>query len=65
MNLLGVAQAGAASRSQAMSAALGWSVIVLGTVATIGTIVASLYWTIRPGEHDPSHPKYRILRSDR
>lgn len=48
-----------------MSAALGWSVIVLGTVATIGTIVASLYWTIRPGEHDPSHPKYRILRSDR
>lgn len=48
-----------------MSALLGWLVIVVGALATVGTIVAALYWTIRPGEQDPHHPKYTILRSDR
>lgn len=48
-----------------MNALLGWIVILAGTVATIGTIVAAAYWTVRPGERDPSHPKYLILRSDR
>ena len=48
-----------------MNAALGWLVIALGAIATIGTIAGAFYWTIRPGERDPSHPKYLILRSDR
>lgn len=48
-----------------MNAVLGWLVILVGAVATAGTIVAALYWSIRPGERDPRHPKYLILRSDR
>lgn len=44
---------------------LGWIVIAIGTIATIGTIIAALYWTIRPGERDPFHPKRMILRDDR
>lgn len=48
-----------------MSNALGWIVIVAGTLATLGVIAAALYWTVRPGEHDPRHPKYLILRNDR
>ena len=48
-----------------MSAALGWIVIVVGAVATAATIIAVAYWTIRPGERDPRHPKYMILRRDR
>jgi predicted signal transduction protein with EAL and GGDEF domain len=45
--------------------ALGWIVVGLGAVATLGTIVAAFYWTIRPGERDPLHPKRMILRDDR
>ena len=48
-----------------MNAALGWTVIVAGATATTTTIVAAVYWTIRPGERDPRHPKYMILRRDR
>lgn len=48
-----------------MSAALGWIVIVVGTIATAATVVAAAYWTVRPGERDPRHPKYMILRRDR
>ena len=48
-----------------MNQILGWTVIVTGAIATVGVIVAALYWTIRPGEYDPRHPKYLILRSDR
>lgn len=44
---------------------LGWIVVAVGTVATIGTIAAAIYWTLRPGERDSSHPKYAILRPDR
>ena len=44
---------------------LGWIVVAAGAIATIGTIVAALYWTIRPGESDPRHPKRMILRDDR
>ncbi len=46
-------------------AVLGWIVIAVGTIATIGTIVASVYWTIHPGETDPRHPKRMILGNDR
>lgn len=44
---------------------LGWLVVVVGSLATIWTIAIALYWTIRPGEADPNHPKRMILRSDR
>jgi flagellar basal body-associated protein FliL len=48
-----------------MSTALGWIVIAAGAVVTAATIVAAVFWTIRPGERDPLHPKYTILRKDR
>lgn len=48
-----------------MKDVLGWMVIILGAMATVGTIVAAAYWTIRPGEREPNHPKYLILKSDR
>ena len=48
-----------------MSHALGWVVIVAGTLATLAVISAALHWTLRPGERDPHHPKYLILRNDR
>jgi hypothetical protein len=44
---------------------LGWSVVVAGAIATAFTVFISIYWTIRPGEMDPRHPKYLILRDDR
>ena len=60
------AQASAAARRTGeMSTALGWIVIAVGTIATAATVVAAAYWTVRPGERDPRHPKYMILRRDR
>lgn len=44
---------------------LGWLVIAAGVVATAWTIALSIYWTIRPGEIDPNHPKYTVVRDDR
>jgi hypothetical protein len=44
---------------------LGWIVVAAGTIATIATIAAAVVWTVRPGEREPSHPKYAILRPDR
>jgi nitrogen fixation-related uncharacterized protein len=44
---------------------LGWTVIVVGAIVTGFTIVMSVYWAIKPGEKDPEHPKYTILRDDR
>lgn len=44
---------------------LGWVAIAAGCATTIWTIAIALYWTIRPGETDPEHPKRTILRSDR
>jgi hypothetical protein len=43
----------------------GWIAVVAGTVATLWTIAAGLYWTFRPGERDPDHPKCLILKDDR
>ncbi len=34
-------------------------------VVTLVCFVAALRMIIRPGEHDPNHPKYRILSADR
>lgn len=45
--------------------AFGWIVIAVGSVATLWTIVAAVYWTFWPGERDPAHPKRLILKSDR
>ncbi len=45
--------------------ALGWIVVVAGAVATLWTIGAALYWTFQPGETNPDHPKYLILKDDR
>lgn len=44
---------------------LGWMVVVIGAITTIATIVASVYWTVRPGENDPQHPKRLVLKDDR
>jgi hypothetical protein len=44
---------------------LGWIVVIIGTLGTIYTIVAAVYWTFRPGEASPDHPKYLILKDDR
>lgn len=43
----------------------GSIIVAIGTLATLWTIGAALYWTIRPGETEPDHPKRMILRSDR
>ncbi|MEO6835856.1 MAG: hypothetical protein ABI231_08120 [Candidatus Tumulicola sp.] len=44
---------------------LGWIAVVAGTIVTLWTIGAALYWTFRPGERDPQHPKRLILKDDR
>jgi len=44
---------------------MGWLVVSIGTLATVWTIGASIYWTVRPGESDPQHPKRLILKGDR
>jgi hypothetical protein len=43
----------------------GWLVVAGGLVATVWIIAIAFYWTIRPGEANPEHPKRMILRSDR
>lgn len=44
---------------------IGWIIVVAGSVATLWTICAALYWVIWPGETAPDHPKRIILRHDR
>lgn len=44
---------------------IGWIIVIAGTLATLWSIAAAIYWTVNPGETDPAHPKYSILRSDR
>lgn len=44
---------------------IGAAIVIIGTLATIWTICAAIYWTVRPGETDPGHPKRIILRHDR
>lgn len=43
----------------------GWIIVIVGAIATVWTIGASIYWIIWPGEREPAHPKNLILRSDR
>lgn len=44
---------------------IGWAIVAVGTVVTLWSIAAAIYWSVCPGETDPAHPKYSILRSDR
>lgn len=44
---------------------LGWIVVIGGTLATLWTIAATIYWLVRPGETQPDHPKNLILKDDR
>jgi len=43
----------------------GWAVVVIGTIATIYTFAACVYWVVRPGEMSVDHPKRIIMRDDR
>ena len=40
-------------------------VAALAGVVTLVCIVAALKMLFRPGEKDPKHPKYLVLRNDR
>jgi hypothetical protein len=44
---------------------IGGIIVAVGTIATLWTICAAVYWTVHPGETDPDHPKRLILRNDR
>lgn len=44
---------------------IGWIIIAVGTIATLWTVCASIYWMISPGETAPDHPKLIVLRRDR
>ncbi|MEO9169544.1 MAG: hypothetical protein ABI282_05660 [Candidatus Baltobacteraceae bacterium] len=44
---------------------IGWLVVVIGTIATLWTIAASIYWVVRPGETNADHPKNLVLKDDR
>jgi hypothetical protein len=44
---------------------LGIVVVVVGAIGTALTFVLAFRWTFWPGETDPKHPKYVILRDDR
>jgi hypothetical protein len=43
----------------------GWIVVIIGAILSGVVIVLAIYWTIRPGETDPNHPKRMIFRNDR
>ncbi|HEX7338684.1 MAG TPA: hypothetical protein VF271_01995 [Rhodanobacteraceae bacterium] len=45
-----------------------WGIIAVASVAGIITIACfalMFWWIFKPGEKDPHHPKYDILRNDR
>ncbi len=45
-----------------------WGIIaiaVVGGVVTLACFALMFYWMFRPGEKNPDHPKYQILRHDR
>jgi len=43
----------------------GWFVVAIGAIVTLATIAMAVYWTVRPGEQDPRHPKYLIFKDGR
>lgn len=40
-------------------------VVSIAGIITIACFVAMFWWMAHPGEKDPRHPKYQILRHDR
>jgi hypothetical protein len=45
-----------------------WGNVVISGLAgaiTLACFTAMCWMIFRPGEHEPSHPKYSILRDDR
>ncbi len=45
-----------------------WGIILVATVTgivTLGCFIAMFKFLTHPGERDPNHPKYSILRRDR
>ncbi len=45
-----------------------WGNLIITGIAgaiTAGCFVAMFWMLLRPGETDPSHPKYTVLRHDR
>jgi hypothetical protein len=40
-------------------------IVVVAGAITLGCLVAMFWMLFRPGEVDPRHPKYDILRDDR
>lgn len=43
----------------------GIAIVVVGSLVTLWTIVLAVRVSVRPGEADPEHPKYLILKDDR
>lgn len=43
----------------------GWIIAIAGTLLTLWTIWFAIVATIAPGETDPNHPKFLILKHDR
>ena len=45
-----------------------WGNVVIFTIAgatTVACFVTMFWMLVRPGETDPNHPKYSVLRHDR
>lgn len=40
-------------------------VVSIAGIVTVACFAAMFWWIFRPGERDPHHPKYAILRRDR
>ncbi|MDE2572050.1 MAG: hypothetical protein KGM44_05955 [bacterium] len=52
--------------AHAMGPPLGGAIVTIAAVlVTIGVAVAAARMIIAPGEANPAHPKYRVLRRDR
>jgi hypothetical protein len=44
---------------------LGIAIVVVGAIATVWVYYFAVRCIQSPGERDPDHPKYSILRDDR
>jgi hypothetical protein len=44
---------------------IGLAIIIVGVVVTLWTVVFAIRASVWPGESDPRHPKYLILKDDR
>ncbi|MGH7659953.1 MAG: hypothetical protein ACRENA_03410 [Vulcanimicrobiaceae bacterium] len=44
---------------------IGFAIVIVGAIVTLWTMGFAIRTSLRPGETDPEHPKYSILRPDR